>query len=340
MARVFWAILTAFPLFLAGSGAVYSQALFTPAEDRTEEARETAPAPASPNIHVDGEGRKTLVLRGDDPPLPAASDKAKTTEAEKPYWQADKKEAEAPYFQAEKKPAAAPYWQRQDSGEARPYWQAAEEKNERPYWLAWKPEPKPAPETQTVSAAEAAAAKGRQIISFYMYKDEEGVTHLANAPTDPRYRLFTVEVEIRVSRGLAPRNTRFTHESLRPYIMEASAIYGVEPALIAAVIQSESAFDSQAVSWAGAQGLMQLMPATAREMGCRDPFDPRQNIMGGARYLGLMLRRFGGDMTLAAAAYNAGPERVARRWRVPDIAETKNYVVIVRRNYEKYLGSF
>jgi soluble lytic murein transglycosylase-like protein len=75
-------------------------------------------------------------------------------------------------------------------------------------------------------------------------------------------------------------------------------------------------------------------------VGCLDPFDPRQNILGGTRYLRWMLDRFNGDMQLATAAYNAGPERVARGNRVPNIPETKNYVVIVRRNYEKYLGSF
>ncbi|MDL2227219.1 lytic transglycosylase domain-containing protein, partial [Deltaproteobacteria bacterium OttesenSCG-928-M10] len=162
--------------------------------------------------------------------------------------------------------------------------------------------------------------------------------HLTNAPTDPRYRLFTVQVK--VQRGLAGKRVRFTHNTLRPIIMKAAAAYNLDPALIAAVIKSESAFDSQAVSWAGAQGLMQLMPATGREMGCRDPFDPEENVMAGSRYLRRMLNRFNGDLTLAIAAYNCGPERVARNWRVPNIAETQNYVVIVSRNYERYKQQF
>jgi soluble lytic murein transglycosylase-like protein len=83
---------------------------------------------------------------------------------------------------------------------------------------------------------------------------------------------------------------------------------------------------------------MQLMPSTARDMGCADPFDPVQNIMAGSRYLRLMLNTFGGDLTLAIASYNCGPERVKRLWRVPNIPETKNYVVIVSRNYERYKG--
>ncbi|MGL4208090.1 MAG: lytic transglycosylase domain-containing protein, partial [Candidatus Adiutrix sp.] len=70
------------------------------------------------------------------------------------------------------------------------------------------------------------------------------------------------------------------------------------------------------------------------------PFDPRDNIMGGSRYLRMMLNRFGGDLTLALAAYNAGPERVARRWQVPNIKETQNYVKIVMRNYESYKDDY
>lgn len=267
------------------------------------------------------------------PAEPAAPPKAR----EKPYWLVEEKEPQRPYFQADEKPRGAPYWQAEDASEARPYWQVTEEEEPRPYWLPEKPEPEP-DAAPPVAAPETVPGNGQKVIEYYMYQDERGVKHITNSPVDPRYRLFTVEV--RVLRGLAPKNTRFTHQALRPYIMEASRLYGVEPALIAAVIQSESAFDSQAVSWAGARGLMQLMPATAREMGCRDPFDPRQNILGGSRYLRLMLDRFGGNMTLALAAYNAGPDRVAKNFRVPDIPETKNYVVTVRRNYEKYVGSF
>jgi hypothetical protein len=164
-----------------------------------------------------------------------------------------------------------------------------------------------------------------------MFKDEYGVTHMTDAPTDSRYR--QVKVQITISRGLAPYR-RLNLENIRPFILNAANRYHLDPALIAAVIKAESAFDPKAVSWAGARGLMQLMPTTARMMGVTDSFDPEQNIMGGARYLRLMLNRFNGNLTLALAAYNCGPERVAQVGRVPDIAETRNYVRVVMANFE------
>jgi hypothetical protein len=168
-------------------------------------------------------------------------------------------------------------------------------------------------------------------LTYYTFKDEAGVTHLTDAPVDPRYRMVTVQITI--SRGLAPFR-RLSLDKLRPVILRAARRYRLDPALIAAVIKAESAFDPKAVSWAGARGLMQLMPNTAKLMGVKDSFDPEQNVMGGSRYLREMLNRFGGDLTLAVAAYNCGPERVARVRRVPDIAETRNYVRTVKANLE------
>jgi soluble lytic murein transglycosylase len=165
--------------------------------------------------------------------------------------------------------------------------------------------------------------------SYYMFKDDKGVINLTDAPTDPRFRLITIQITI--SRGLAPYR-RLNLEKVRPYIMTAAQRYRLDPALIASVIKAESAFDPKAVSWAGARGLMQLMPNTALLMGVKDSFDPEQNIMGGSRYLREMLNRFNGDLTLAIAAYNCGPERVAKVGRIPDIQETKNYVKIVLAN--------
>lgn len=107
---------------------------------------------------------------------------------------------------------------------------------------------------------------------------------------------------------------------------KAAEAYGVPVNLLKAVAKAESGFDPDVVSSAGAQGIMQLMPGTARSLGVSDPFDAEQNIMGGAKYLSQLLRQFHGDTTLAVAAYNAGPGSVTKYGGVPPYAETQNYV--------------
>ena len=109
-------------------------------------------------------------------------------------------------------------------------------------------------------------------------------------------------------------------------IQQAAWQYGVNPALVKAVVLAESGMNPDAVSRTGAQGLMQLMPPTARELGVENAFDPAECIDGGTRYLAKMLKIFGGDTRLALAGYNAGPNRVLRIGRVPDIEETQTYV--------------
>jgi soluble lytic murein transglycosylase-like protein len=109
-------------------------------------------------------------------------------------------------------------------------------------------------------------------------------------------------------------------------ITQASIQYGVPATLIKAVVLAESGMNPDAVSHAGAQGLMQLMPATANDLGVMDSFDPAENIDGGARYLAKMLDIFHGDRRLSLAGYNAGPNRVKRTMAVPDIEETQTYV--------------
>jgi soluble lytic murein transglycosylase-like protein len=109
-------------------------------------------------------------------------------------------------------------------------------------------------------------------------------------------------------------------------IQEAADRYSLSPALVRAVIRTESAFDPQAVSSAGAEGLMQLMPALADELGVVDSFDPRENIMAGTRYLSALLGDHGGNLELALASYNAGPGAVERYGGVPPFAETQQYV--------------
>jgi soluble lytic murein transglycosylase-like protein len=110
--------------------------------------------------------------------------------------------------------------------------------------------------------------------------------------------------------------------------------HGLDPALVSAVVAVESGFEPQAVSPKGAQGLMQLMPRTAREMGVADPFDPAANLDGGSRYLSSLVARYDGDLTRALAAYNAGMGAVARHGGVPPYAETRRYVRKVLGRYQ------
>ncbi|MBZ0223117.1 MAG: lytic transglycosylase domain-containing protein [Dokdonella sp.] len=125
-------------------------------------------------------------------------------------------------------------------------------------------------------------------------------------------------------------------DSYRNEIATAAADFGVDSALLHAVIHAESAFNPMAISQKGAQGLMQLMPGTASDMGVADAFDAQQNIRGGARYLGELLRTFNGDTTLATAAYNAGPGAVQKYGGVPPYDETRVYVQRVATLQQRY----
>lgn len=136
------------------------------------------------------------------------------------------------------------------------------------------------------------------------------------------------------SPGSAVRATRFDD-----YIREASRLYRIPEALIRAVIKVESNFDPRSVSPANARGLMQMIPATAERMMVNDIFDPRQNILGGTRYLRILANTFNGNLQLTIAAYNAGERAVARYGGIPPYEETQHYVVDVLSYYEAYRGS-
>ena len=140
--------------------------------------------------------------------------------------------------------------------------------------------------------------------------------------------------EIVEDTGQAPQEIRLL-PLLGDLIAPAAAKYALDPNLVTAVIWAESSGDPKAVSTKGASGLMQLMPGTARDMGVSNVLDPSQNINGGSRYLREMLDRHDGDLSLALAAYNAGPEAVRKYGGIPPFEETQNYVGKVMRAYER-----
>jgi len=137
--------------------------------------------------------------------------------------------------------------------------------------------------------------------------------------------------------GFFPRLSNLSNQvAYDPHIKLTCKLYGLDCNLVKAMILAESGFNPQAVSPKGAMGLMQLMPDTSRDLGVLNPFDPRQNIDGGARYLRMMLDLFGNDTALALAAYNAGPEAVTKQGGIPPFDETQIYVKTVMDFYDRY----
>ena len=162
---------------------------------------------------------------------------------------------------------------------------------------------------------------------IYRYVDEDGVVHFSNVPTTWRYRLYFPEAKM----GIKVYFTRYDK-----IIEKASRRHGVDSSLVKAVIKAESDFDQKAISKAGAKGLMQLMPETARDLAVTDSFDPNENIHAGVRYLKKQLTNFDNNVPLALAAYNAGETSVRKYGRIPPYEETKTFVDRVLRYWDIY----
>lgn len=176
---------------------------------------------------------------------------------------------------------------------------------------------------------------------IYAFTDDHGVLHFTDSPRDPRARLVLVEPKPVIPPAAVPDPANIAAPNatapLQTLIVAAAARHGVEAALVQAVIQVESGFNPRVVSPKGAQGLMQLMPATAQRLGVADAFDPRQNIEGGTRYLADLIALFKNDLRLALAAYNAGENAVIQYGnRVPPYRETQDYVPKVLDYYRRY----
>jgi soluble lytic murein transglycosylase len=163
---------------------------------------------------------------------------------------------------------------------------------------------------------------------IYKYVDANGVIHFTNTPTSNQYNLYLKE--------RSPRSSSVDSSAIRAIISRHAATFRLEEALVRAVIKAESGFNPRAVSKKGALGLMQLMPDTARLLKVRDPLDAEENIRGGSRYLRLMLDEFNGNLDLALAAYNAGPNAVRRHGGIPPYEETRIYVDRVKTYMQNY----
>ncbi len=181
---------------------------------------------------------------------------------------------------------------------------------------------------------QAAAAS-----SLYLCKDARGKKYFSNMPESGRCVSYSTRKLGSISfSGKWPGYSNSSYKNVRYHkqIDYWGKRYNIDPNLIKAIIRAESGFDRYAVSKKGAQGLMQLMPDTAREMRVSDPFNPEQNIAGGVRYLKKLLKMFNGDLVLSLAAYNAGPGQVKRSGGVPRIDETKRYIKRVLSYYDRY----
>lgn len=177
-------------------------------------------------------------------------------------------------------------------------------------------------------------------VKIYKFVDSKGVIHLTDQPKDSRYKLIYLG-NVKVPSFATSPNSSVSipqgFENYKTLIQDVATNMHLEPALLHAVIQVESAYNPYAVSPKGAVGLMQLMPATAKRFGVTDSTDATSNVYGGARYLRYLLKLFNNNLRLALAGYNAGENAVKRYGnKIPPYRETKNYVKKVMKLYRTY----
>jgi soluble lytic murein transglycosylase-like protein len=181
----------------------------------------------------------------------------------------------------------------------------------------------------------------------YSYIDANGVRNYSNRRPKGVVNVKVTRVEFPIFQiencyacgalpGVNFGNIRLNTTAYNAEIASSAAQFGVEEAIVRAIIHAESSYNPGALSRVGAQGLMQLMPATARRFGVTNAFDPGQNIRGGVQYLGWLIKRFNGDVKLAAAGYNAGEGAVDKYKGVPPYAETQRYVQRVAVLADRY----
>lgn len=186
---------------------------------------------------------------------------------------------------------------------------------------------------------------GQGWADIYAYTAPDGTVSLSNVPADERYTVLVAAPQQQVpaapaARAAEPAAGQAGKAHYDKVVEEASRAYGLDAALIHAVIAVESSYNPKAVSKKGAAGLMQLMPGTAKRYGVADAFDPVQNVSGGARYLRDLLDMFDSDVSLALAAFNAGEHAVMKYGkRIPPYRETLRYVPRVLGYYERYQAS-
>jgi soluble lytic murein transglycosylase-like protein len=174
---------------------------------------------------------------------------------------------------------------------------------------------------------------------IYSFVDEAGVTHFSNVPTDGRYRLVLAAPPEPAAAPSGDKHWLTRSRAFDSYIESAAREAQVQPQLVRAIIVVESAFNPKAVSHKGAVGLMQVLPATARRYGVSNAYDPQQNIIAGTRYLRDLIARYGNNLELVLAAYNAGADAVERYGkRIPPYTETRQYVPAVLSVYRALTG--